>query len=325
MNLWRLLAKLVLPYVRLELPGWGRLLRLVRADGTGQAFWEDAPAVLVRGKDHGYLMRLDLADPWDRGTYFLARFEELDAVLFAREAIRPGDSVVDVGANRGAFTLLASRRVGPSGSVYALEPNPAECARLRDQLSLNGISNVQLLEIALGEAPSTMALHILGQHTGLATLADVGQNEAEVSSTVSVKVQRGDDLLGDKLPPNSVFKIDVEGFEYHVLRGMSSLLETLRPALLVELEPTWLRRAGTSVEDILAFMHQKGYAALFPNPLRTGLRYRLRLHRIASSDDLVACRSRFHTSRRNAVFVHPESVFQKRLGPLLACCAGMPA
>src|SRR5690242_13564500 len=106
-------ALTLLPYSRLELPGWGKLLRLCGAmNRTG---WEGAPVRTIRGKKHGYLMPLDLSNWSERLTYFLGRHHEIFTSLFLEAAVRPGETFIDVGGNIGMITLHAAALVGPAG------------------------------------------------------------------------------------------------------------------------------------------------------------------------------------------------------------------
>src|SRR5688572_13621160 len=75
---------------------------------------------------------------------------EAETRLF-RELIRPGMVVVDVGANIGYFSLLASTLVGPTGRVYAFEPDPVNCALLRKNVRLNRVTNIEVIESALSD------------------------------------------------------------------------------------------------------------------------------------------------------------------------------
>ena len=86
--------------------------------------WANAQSRTVRGKLTGFTMELDLSQWADRATYFLGRWVDLEMQAFIEDVIRPGDQVVDVGANRGMFTLCASRLVGPEGKVLSFRAQP---------------------------------------------------------------------------------------------------------------------------------------------------------------------------------------------------------
>src|SRR5262245_49548095 len=134
--LWRrplqdLIVLAVRPYVRRELPGWGRVYAAMVGGYRRDWLWAAAKVRTIRGKRHGYAMRLDLSKWADRSAFFLGRWYDLNTQLLMSALLRPGDTVVDVGANRGMFALAASRLVGETGRVVCFEPNP-NCFQILD-------------------------------------------------------------------------------------------------------------------------------------------------------------------------------------------------
>src|SRR5262249_18542532 len=128
---------------------------------------------------------------------------------FFRRVLRPGDTVVDVGANVGTLTLTAAALVGPEGRVWAIEPHPRPLRYLCANVALNGFANVRTVHAAAGESD------------GLLRLTDSrldDQNRVSADGPgVSVPVRRLDDVVPEG--PVRLLKIDVEGFELFVLRG----------------------------------------------------------------------------------------------------------
>jgi len=246
-----------LPYTRLELPGWGRLLR-----GLGffdQARWADAPARAIRGKAHGYAMTLDLRDWSQRMTYFLGRYHDLALQEFIRAAVAPGDTFVDVGANIGMVTLSAARAVGPQGRVIAVEPNPQALRRLRLHVADNRLDQVEIHGVGLSDRP--------GEGTLIAPLHDSGKagfaQDVDLSPRDAcrhrVELVPGDALLPADPAGPACIKIDVEGYECRVLRGMAATLTRLRPAVVTETIAGHLERAGSSLDELFALMRGHGY------------------------------------------------------------------
>jgi FkbM family methyltransferase len=161
-----------------------------------------------------------------------------------RRLLSAGDVAVDVGSNAGYFTVLASRLVGPSGHVYALEPGAEAFAMLRRNLELNRVSNVTALPVAagadegraplFGPAPGNTATSSLRRVPDPAT-APGGLAATEVAVRPLRSVLRPADL--DRL---RVVKIDVEGYEVEVLRGLEPIFDLgLRPALVVEVHESF--------------------------------------------------------------------------------------
>jgi FkbM family methyltransferase len=296
---------LAVPYARMELPGWGRVLRLmgVHAD----ARWADAPGREVRGKWHGYWMTLELSDWSERLTYFLGRFYDLGTQLFVRSSVREGDSFVDVGGNIGMITLLAARLVGERGRVETFEPNPEVFHRLSGCVERNGLAGrVRLHNKALADEPGELTLSVLTEHSGMGTLSELkGKEQAMVSRTHRVSVERGDALLGSDLAGPATVKVDVEGFECRVLRGLDGTLRRLRPAVVTEVSPGHLERAGASVKELFELLAGHGYNGYTLGTPRRGLRHELSLRPVKELD----------LRGNNMAWVHPESVHQERLAP----------
>lgn len=270
-----------LPLTRLEVPGWGRLLRALRISvPPGDLTWRDAPTVTMRGKAHGYLMELELHDWAERMTFFLGRYYELPQQLLLERVLRPGDRVVDVGGNIGMWSLLAARRVGLTGLVETFEPNPACQRRIRRSLDINGISWVRLHPFGLSDEPATLALTVVNNHTGVGTFTTVSPgDERAVSDRVEARVLRGDDAL-EAGRPIRLIKIDVEGFETRAVRGLRGTIERDRPLVVLEMIDSLLRKAGSSACELFDMMRSLGYSAQSLGTKRRGLRQVLDLRAI---------------------------------------------
>lgn len=170
-------------------------------------------------------------------------FEPFERKLFV-EALAPGMVVLDIGANVGFYTLLAARAVGDTGAVYAFEPHPRTCASLRANVERNGFENVEVIEAAVSERPTTLQLYMseTATHSGLhRTMAD------RDPTAVDVPAMAIDDL---ELPRVDLIKMDIEGEEPAALRGLSRTLDrSPRVAILMEFSPYALSAAGNDAEE----------------------------------------------------------------------------
>jgi FkbM family methyltransferase len=148
-----------------------------------------------------------------------------------RRFARPGTCAVDVGANLGIHALVLAACVGDSGKVHAFEPVPSICARMEENLKLNGVTNVELHQEALGSVSGDVVFD--------ANPADfnVGKGRVTPQGDITVPIGTIDDRLGGLTQPVSVVKIDTEGHELEVLKGAGDLLNKHRPAMLMELNP----------------------------------------------------------------------------------------
>lgn len=255
LNLWRsVVTTVVRPYIHRELPGWGRLFRIAVGDYRREWLWQGKSAVVV-DKNTGYALALDLGWWSDRMTYFLGRWYDLQAQLVIREHVKSGETVVDVGANRGMFALYASKQVGPQGVVICFEPNPSCLNVLEGTLSRNSITNIEVIGKGLSDRAETLNLIVPESDTGIGTFAAYDQSVPQ--RAVSCEVVLGDDALRD-ISPNFV-KIDVEGFEPKVIQGLSETIRRHRPLIYMEVVEQHLRRAGSSSREIISLMRSLGY------------------------------------------------------------------
>jgi FkbM family methyltransferase len=270
----------ILPYTRLELPGWGTLLKLAGALGNDE-FWQDAPTKTIRGKWHNYIMTLDLANWSERLTYFLGRFYDLPTQLFIKEAVKKGDSFLDIGANIGMITLLAARYVGDNGIVLAFEPNPIAAQRLKAAAIANQLEQVTIHQCGLADREDKLTLNVATKHTGTGTFGQFSQEDfSSDSQQYEVPVYCGDTLLGDRLSGVTFIKIDVEGFEPYVIQGLSKTIENLQPVIITEAIEEHLKRAGSSLEKLFALMQAYGYQAFDLKAKKSFWHHNLELNRV---------------------------------------------
>lgn len=157
--------------------------------------------------------------------YWLGSYEMGKRLAFERE-IKPGSTVYDIGANVGYFSLLASILVGESGKVFAFEPLPRNVEFLRKHISINKLSNIEVIEAAVS-SQSGEAFFDLGASTAMGHLSDSGGLEIQMVSL--------DDMVsaGEIKPPDYI-KLDVEGAEYDALRGAEVVIDKFQPVLFLD-------------------------------------------------------------------------------------------
>jgi FkbM family methyltransferase len=170
--------------------------------------------------------------------------ERFAQIMF--DHIRPGDVVWDVGANHGYYTSKFADAVGESGNVVAFEPDKAIFESLTNVIGFR--TNVQLENSALGNCDGTAELYISaaeGFDYDIYQLAIV-KDSPQVKSVSQVRVMKGDTYLEAHpgLAPKRV-KIDVEGFEYEVLLGLSETLKSSHLlSVFIEVHFTFFRERG---------------------------------------------------------------------------------
>lgn len=176
--------------------------------------------------------------------------------VFLREA-RQATCLVDIGACHGLFTLSFLAQDSSRKSV-AVEPSPRALEVLRQQLALNGVSEVVVVPHALGRAQGTVPMVYEWHH--LVTVGAKGHADEERPEVVEVEPL--DDLCDRLALAPDLIKIDVEGSEYDVLVGGERTLIDHRPVLMLETHPRELDRLGSSVEDVVRFLDKRGYKAV---------------------------------------------------------------
>lgn len=168
--------------------------------------------------------------------------------------LRDDSVVVDVGANLGYFTLLLATADCPARRVYAFEPEPGNAALLSANIAAHGVSDrVHAITAALGEQEGEGVLYLSDENLGDHPLFDAGDGRTR---RCAVTVRNGAACLEAKVPRIDILKIDTQGTELQVLRGLRPLLIRSLPRLqiLVELTPAALRRAGDSGRALVEFL-----------------------------------------------------------------------
>jgi len=174
---------------------------------------------------------------------------EPEETRFLLATLRPGDVFVDVGANIGYFSLLASRRVGPAGAVLAFEPEAANYALLEANCRLNDCDNVRTYQAALGEENTSGTLYLNELNRGDHSLFPAQQDRAGQD----IRIVNGSRLISASYPRVDCIKIDTQGAECSVVRGLLELIAASAPGLvmIIEFSPMHLRNAGTSGRALL--------------------------------------------------------------------------
>ncbi len=170
----------------------------------------------------------------------------------------PGDTFLDVGCHYGIFSVLASKLVGPAGRVVAVEPHPESLEVLRENLVANHCENVEVLNVAFSDATGPLAL---AYEVNFAVLA----RESDPASEVHVAQGMAGDEAVQHAPIPAAVKIDVEGHELAVLRGLKQTLSHVAcRRLCLEVHPNLLP-SGISREMIMTFIRNCGFSVLSEN------------------------------------------------------------
>jgi FkbM family methyltransferase len=199
-----------------------------------------------------------------RGSYINGRYElgvpyEYGLIKYLCKTLCEGDTFLDIGANAGWFTLIASKLVGPSGMVISFEPNPTNFQNLcRNVYGLNGVVNAVLLPLALSDKRSTVFLDRPKMDDGTGFFMSSHGEQA-------IQAVRGEELLSRFNAQRIHAKIDVEAAEFLVVTGLGEELKRIR-SMMVEVSPQSEERFGVTIRQLFSYMQQAGFSAATLNP-----------------------------------------------------------
>ncbi len=206
----------------------------------------------------GYPMNLDLSD-WIQRNMYLGSYEQPQTSRILSH-LRPGMTFVDVGANVGYYSAMASSIVG-AGRVVSYEPNPYAFQRLTGWVEASQAKNVTPVCAALGGGEGTLNTYFADCDNHTTSLVP-SVDPVHLSETTEVNVKTLDaeaERLG--IRHIDVMKIDVDGYELEVFKGSSRLLEEGRiGAILCEFSDKWLGEVGSSSGELEKFFVSKGFS-----------------------------------------------------------------
>lgn len=193
--------------------------------------------------------------------YFIyKRISDKNEIKQIEKFIKPGMTVVDVGANIGFYTLLLSDLVGRKGRVYSFEPEKSNFNHLKKMC--RNRHNVILNNLAVGEKDETINLYISNQ----LNVDHLTYNSHEKRRIVPIKSISLDKYFSNKEPIDFIL-VDTQGFDYYVLKGSINVLKhSNNIAVISEFCPYDLRRAGVSSKTFLSFLKKMGFHIHFLNP-----------------------------------------------------------
>jgi FkbM family methyltransferase len=203
---------------------------------------------------HGFLLAVDTADtsvscPLAKGDY------EPHLRTFYQNRLKPGMTVVDVGANIGLYTMLAAQLVGSSGRVISFEPNSENCRLILLSINKNRFNNVTLFPLALSDqAGYTFFTTALGSN---GILLPTNESVLNDSSCIVISTIKMEDFISQKV---DFIKVDVEGAEGLVIKGCRKLIEKHRPVVTSEFSMEMLPRISKmSGHEYLTYFKVNNY------------------------------------------------------------------
>lgn len=203
-------------------------------------------------------MELDLRSHIERRIYYFG-FYRTWVLPYFDELLADGQTVIDVGANVGQFTLWAAARVGPSGTVLAFEPEQTCFKKLVRNIQLNGTNTIRAECAAITDFDGEAALYLNDKqddNQGQSSLTRFGFHHL----TQAVRCLRLDTFISrEQIEGVHILKIDTQGAEMQVLKGASHLIEQDHPAILLRCHEEKCQAVGESTVNIQRFLLDRGY------------------------------------------------------------------
>jgi FkbM family methyltransferase len=211
--------------------------------------------VTMKGLD--FKLRLYRNDLLSKALFFDEY--EPNELAFLTKFLQNGDTFIDVGANLGLFSILAGWKVKAAGMVYAFEPSIENFQKLKENISLNGFTNIHPFCLGISDKSETKLLHSFNAgHGALSSYSRQGREDYSPVETRTISLTTF--VRDEKVKKIDAIKIDVEGWELPVLIGAEEILvQHDAPLLMIEFNDSNARNAGFSCQEIFDRLVGYGY------------------------------------------------------------------
>lgn len=165
------------------------------------------------------------------------------------DTLKPGQNFIDVGANIGYYSLIASKQVGTEGRVIAFEPEPQNYALLKNNIELNQLDNVTAVNCGLGHEPGKLELFISQENKGDHRCFDADKNR----DAIEIEIRTGDRVFSENTSDLHFIKMDTQGFEANIIKGFRDTISknAHHLSMIVEFWPFALQENKTSARQLL--------------------------------------------------------------------------
>ena len=223
---------------------------------------------LIEARTVNFKLELSEKDPSISPRIFANRIWEKQETYLLENILEPGAYVLDLGAHFGYYSILAGKKVGPKGRVFAFEPDEFNFGILKRNIALNQLDGIVIpIQKAVGNRNEVKILYgASASDSSDRILFPTG--EEKVSQ--QIECVRVDDYLEshdpEALSKIRVVKMDVEGFEVFALEGLKKILESPEITLFTEINYRRISQAGTSAEIYLRELVSLGFYIYTINP-----------------------------------------------------------
>ena len=192
---------------------------------------------------------------------------KIDFEIF-QKYVKKGDNVLDIGANIGYFTLMLAKLVGPTGKVFAFEPDPRNISLLKKNIETNGYQNVVVVPKAVSNVNEKCTLFTSQSTFGQNRIYEPKKTKNQEYIPIESETIFLDNFFmnNKKIENISFVKIDVEGAEKYVLEGMKNILSLNKNIkIFSEIDLDFLNDAGSSYTEMIEFLEKKEFTIFLIN------------------------------------------------------------
>lgn len=225
--------------------------------------------VEIEGKKSKFKIKIDPKNGAVDGVIFRDRTWERHITKVIEDFKKDDLVFVDIGTNIGFFSLLVAS-LSPKNKVFSFEPLPHLVKQFNESIELNNFKNIEIFNFALGDKNEKTILYSNdASNIGASTVLPTKKNINSIETPIEIKI--ADEVLSEKGKVDLI-KIDVEGFEMEVLKGLEKTIKKFHPQILLEYSPAFYTgERGSSKEGIINFLFSRQYQIC---DLRTGKIYK---------------------------------------------------
>jgi FkbM family methyltransferase len=216
---------------------------------------------LIKVKIQGSWMCLNAYDPGISTTLLTEGIREAEHVQQVKNNLKPSMSGIDLGANVGYYALIEAQRIGKTGKIFAIEPEPGNIDLLKKNIQANDFEDiVSVSQYIIGDQDKMSELRIsaLSNRHSMSTANRYKVQGTDKAITVKIPMIKLDTFMEkNNIQPKDIdfLRMDIEGYEVMVLQGMSRLLSATTPLkIFIELHPKWYGEWGWTFEKLLNYL-----------------------------------------------------------------------
>lgn len=205
-------------------------------------------------------LKLDISNLNDWYLYF--GFKDYSLQNFY-SMIKSNEIVFDIGANIGATTLVFSKIIQQSGKVFSFEPHPGSFEKLKYHVEKNELSNVEIYQVGIGAEKSTQEIFTVNErNSGMNRI--LLNNKNDYLNGLKIDLITIDEfVMSNEIKEIGAIKIDVEGFEFEVLKGAKNTLKQFSPKLFIEIDSNNLKMNNCTPRIIFEFLENLDFELFY--------------------------------------------------------------